>query len=210
MWGSVLPLGSGSRPSPSCTSDPTPPHKAPASTVPSPGAAPPWWPCGACGWGADGRWRPRGWAACLHGGARPARQAREDSGPSQLPLSPADELLWLLPRPPRLAARRARLRAAAARVPGHRRTCSPASLCPHYQRLIYWRIFSWWPSITQPHRLGCGPSRWVLPRGSPLGGQVAGEQGPVHGDIVPWLEGLEWASGQSLLVHLGAPSVPTS
>uniref|UniRef100_A0A452SNF0 Neurogenic locus notch homolog protein 1 n=1 Tax=Ursus americanus TaxID=9643 RepID=A0A452SNF0_URSAM len=58
--GLVLPLGSGSQPSPGCTSYPTLPHKASASIVPCPGAAPPlvalpvpelgccWWMAAVC------------------------------------------------------------------------------------------------------------------------------------------------------------------
>lgn len=94
----------------------------------------------------------------------------EDNGPSQLPRSPTEEPPWLLPRPPGLAARRAQPGAAAARVPGHRHTCSPAALCPCCRRLIYWVYFpSRWPGIIQPHWLGCAWSRQILPQSSTLG-----------------------------------------
>ena len=94
----------------------------------------------------------------------------EDNGPSQLPRSPTEEPPWLLPHPPGLAARRAQPGAAAARVPGHRHTCSPAALCPCCRRLIYWVYFpSRWPGIIQPRWLGCAWSRQILPQSSTLG-----------------------------------------
>lgn len=103
----------------------------------------------------------------LHGAVRLAWAGVEKTmGLLSCCFPPTKEPPRLLPRPPWLAARRARLGAAAARVPGHRRTCSLASLCPCYRRLIYWRIFPHWPGITQPHWLGGHPSRWAVPRSS--------------------------------------------
>ena len=189
--GLVLPLGSGSQPSPGCTSYPTLPHKASASTVPCPGAAPPLVALpvpelGCCWWMAAVS-RPRlgaspSRAACLHGAVRLAwAGVGKTMGLLSCCFPPTEEPPRLLPRPPWLAARRARLGAAAARVLGHRRTCSLASLCPCYRRLVYWRIFPHWPGITQPHWLGGHPSRWAVPwssHGGPHSGVgVAREQG---------------------------------
>lgn len=77
----------------------------------------------SCSWGIAGAWwlsRGPGWAACLHG---TARQAGRTMGPLSCH-SPKEEPPWLLPRPPRLAG------SSCCTVPCHRRTCSPATLCP--------------------------------------------------------------------------------
>ena len=123
-------------------------HTASASTVPPPGAAPPLVALPGLELGCQ--WWMESARAGQHAftlvSARPGQEWGRQWAFSEA-ASPHGGASWLLPHPPWLAARRARLGAAAARVPGHRRTCSLGSLCPHYQRrLIYWHVFPRWPA----------------------------------------------------------------
>lgn len=123
-------------------------HTASASTVLPPGAAPPLVALPGLELGCQWWMEPAraGQHAFTLVSARLGQEWGRQWAFSEA-ASPHGGASWLLPHPPWLAARRARLGAAAARVPGHRRTCSLGSLCPHYQRrLIYWHVFPRWPA----------------------------------------------------------------
>lgn len=93
--GSVLPLGSGSRPSPGLVLYLAPyalstQHLPPLSRLQ--GLLLPSWPCLAWSWGASGGWSQPGLGSmpsrwCLPGLGR----SGEDNGPSQRPLPPTEE-----------------------------------------------------------------------------------------------------------------------